>query len=69
MLRGARRLWRVNLTALLPYLVLICIFPITYYITHPLMDYRQPIEPAIIVLAVAGAFPWKRSTPNNELSS
>jgi hypothetical protein len=24
------------------------------------MDYRQPIEPAIIVLAVAGARPLKR---------
>ena len=60
MLRGARRLWRVNRSALLPYLALICIFPLTYYITHPLMDYRQPIEPAIIVLAVAGAIPWKR---------
>jgi hypothetical protein len=62
MLRVARRLWRVNRTALLPYLVLICVFPITYYITHPLMDYRQPIEPAIVVLAVAGAVPWKRLT-------
>ena len=62
MLRGARRFWRFNRTALLPYLVLIAVFPITYYITHPLMDYRQPIEPAIIVLAVAGAVPWKRLT-------
>ena len=60
MLRGTRRLWHVNRFALLPYLALICIFPLTYYITHPLMDYRQPIEPAIIVLAVAGAIPWKR---------
>jgi hypothetical protein len=60
MLRGARRLWRLDRTALLPYLVLLCIFPITYYFTHPLMDYRQPIEPAIIVLAVAGALPLKR---------
>jgi hypothetical protein len=64
MLRGARRLWRLNRSALLPYLVLICVFPITYYITHPLMDYRQPIEPAIIVLAVAGAVPWKRIGPS-----
>jgi 4-amino-4-deoxy-L-arabinose transferase-like glycosyltransferase len=60
MLRGMRRMWWLNRTALLPYLVLLCIFPLTYYITHPLMDYRQPIEPAIIVLAVAGAVPWKR---------
>jgi 4-amino-4-deoxy-L-arabinose transferase-like glycosyltransferase len=60
MLRGARRLWRLNRAALMPYLVLICVFPLTYYITHPLMDYRQPIEPAIIVLGVAGVIPWKR---------
>jgi 4-amino-4-deoxy-L-arabinose transferase-like glycosyltransferase len=60
MLRGVRRLWRFNRTALLPYLVLIGIFPMTYYITKPLMDYRQPIEPAVVVLAVAGAVPWKR---------
>jgi 4-amino-4-deoxy-L-arabinose transferase-like glycosyltransferase len=65
MLRGIGRFWRFNRTALLPYLVLICVFPITYYITHPLMDYRQPIEPAIIVLAIAGAVPWKRSRRGN----
>jgi 4-amino-4-deoxy-L-arabinose transferase-like glycosyltransferase len=60
MLRGVRRLGRFNRTALLPYLVLIVLFPITYYITHPWMDYRQPIEPAIVVLAIAGVIPWKR---------
>jgi 4-amino-4-deoxy-L-arabinose transferase-like glycosyltransferase len=60
MLRGIRRLWHFNRTALLPYLVLIVFFPITYYITKPIMDYRQAIEPAIVVLAVAGAFPWRR---------
>jgi 4-amino-4-deoxy-L-arabinose transferase-like glycosyltransferase len=60
MLRGLRRFWQFNRTAVLPYLVLICVFPITYYVTHPLMDYRQPIEPAIIVLVVAGVLPWRR---------
>ena len=65
MLRGIRRFWRFNRTAFLPYLVLIAIFPITYYITHPLMDYRQPIEPAIIVLAIAGAIPLKRLNPGD----
>ena len=61
MLRGVRRLWRLNRAAALPYLVLIGVFPLTYYITHPLMDYRQPIAPAIVVLAIAGALPWRRS--------
>jgi len=57
MLRGIRRLWRQNRSAVLPYLALIGIFPLTYYITHPLMDYSQPIAPAIVVMAVAGALP------------
>jgi 4-amino-4-deoxy-L-arabinose transferase-like glycosyltransferase len=68
MLRGIRRFWRFNRTAVLPYLVLIAVFPITYYITHPLMDYRQPIEPAIIVLAIAGAIPWKRLNPSDSMT-
>jgi 4-amino-4-deoxy-L-arabinose transferase-like glycosyltransferase len=67
MLRGIRRFWRFNRASLLPYLVLICVFPITYYITHPLMDYRQPIEPAIIVLAIAGAVPWRRIKPGQAM--
>jgi 4-amino-4-deoxy-L-arabinose transferase-like glycosyltransferase len=61
MLRGARRLWSRNRAAALPYLVLIGVFPLAYYITYPLMDYRQPIEPAIVVLAVAGALALKRA--------
>ncbi len=64
MLRGIRRFWRFNRAAIWPYLILIGIFPITYYITKPLMDYRQPIEPAIIVLAVAGAIRWRRIKPD-----
>ncbi len=65
MLRGIRRFWRFNRTAVLPYLVLIGFFPLTYYITHPLMDYRHPIEPAVIVLAISGAVPWKRLQPGH----
>jgi 4-amino-4-deoxy-L-arabinose transferase-like glycosyltransferase len=55
MLLGIRRLWRVNRIGLAPYLLLIGAFPITYYLTHPMMDYREPIEPAVVVLATAGA--------------
>lgn len=55
MLLGIRSLWRTNRVGLVPYLLLICAFPITYYLTHPTMDYRQPIEPAVVVLATAGA--------------
>jgi 4-amino-4-deoxy-L-arabinose transferase-like glycosyltransferase len=60
LLRGMRRLLRTNPSAAIPYLILVCIFPLTYYLSLVLMDYRQPIEPAIVVLAVAGALPFRR---------
>lgn len=63
MLRGAARMWKHNRTGFYPYMVLLCVFPLTYYLTNTLMDYRQPIEPAVVVLAVAGALPWKRLRP------
>jgi 4-amino-4-deoxy-L-arabinose transferase-like glycosyltransferase len=60
MLRGALRFWRQNREAALPYLILIAIFPLTYYITHPWMDFRQPIEPAVLILVIAGWIPGER---------
>ena len=60
MILGIKSLWTRNRDAALPYLVLICIFPITYYITHPIMDYREPIEPTVVVLAAAGALSLRR---------
>ncbi len=61
MLLGIRSLWRTNRTAVMPYLLLIGSFPITYYLTHPMMDYRQPIEPAVIVLGVTGTLALRRA--------
>jgi hypothetical protein len=46
--------WRRDPVAALPYLLSILLFPIAYYTTHPLMDYRQPIEPEVVILVVVG---------------
>ncbi len=54
MLRGMHRLWRNNRAAALPFVVLLAVFPIPYYLSHASMDYRQPIEPAIVILAIGG---------------
>jgi hypothetical protein len=62
MLLGARRFWRRDWVSALPYLVLITIFPITYYFTHATPDYRQPIEPEVVVLVVMGILSLKRIT-------
>jgi hypothetical protein len=67
MLLGARRFWRRDAFSALPYLVLIAVFPITYYVTHATPDYRQPIEPEVVVLVVMGILSLKRMTTPAEL--
>jgi 4-amino-4-deoxy-L-arabinose transferase-like glycosyltransferase len=59
MLLGARRLWRQDRESALAFLALITIFPITYYFTHATPDYRQPIEPEVVVLVVMGILSLK----------
>ena len=54
MLLGARRLWREDKTAALPYVILMALFPLAYFFTHASPDYRQPIEPEMIALVSAG---------------
>jgi 4-amino-4-deoxy-L-arabinose transferase-like glycosyltransferase len=54
MILGLRRAWQEGNCAAIPYVLMIVSFPLVYYITHPSMDYRQPIDPQIVVLAVYG---------------
>lgn len=51
---GAHRWWRIDREAALPFIAAIVFFPLTYYVTHTSPDYREPLEPIIVVLAVAG---------------
>ena len=50
------RWWRKDREVVLPYFMAVCVFPIPYYLTHSSMDYRQPIEPLIILLVTVGLF-------------
>ena len=61
MLRGISRFWRWNREAGIPYFLLVGIFPISYWLSLTMIDYRQPIEPAIVVLALAGAVPFRHA--------
>ena len=38
----------------IPYLIVVLVFPLPYYLTHTLVRYRFPIEPIITILAVQG---------------
>jgi hypothetical protein len=54
MLRGLRRCWRDDWRRALPYVALVVLFPLPYYLTHASMDYRQPIEPEVAILIAVG---------------
>ena len=56
MVRGLRRWWREDHLAALPALCAVVIFPLPYYLTHSSTDYRQPIEPIIVLLVTIGLF-------------
>jgi hypothetical protein len=56
MWRGIRRWWREDSASALPYIIAVVVFPFAYYITHSSMDYRQPLEPVILVLVIIGIF-------------
>ncbi len=62
MLIGIVSFWRRNRYDALPYLILIGLFPLTYYVTHASPDYRQPIEPEIVTLAATGVLALKRGS-------
>jgi hypothetical protein len=39
---------------MVPFVLLVVLFPIPYYLTHASMDYRQPVEPELAILTTAG---------------
>lgn len=63
MLVGLRRAFRVARDVAAPYALMLVVFPLVYYVTHPELRYRHPIDPQIVVLAVSaviGYFGEKR---------
>jgi hypothetical protein len=46
----------------IPLGVLVIVFPLVYYLTHPQIRFRHPIDPEIVILCVYGAtcLPWWR---------
>jgi 4-amino-4-deoxy-L-arabinose transferase-like glycosyltransferase len=53
-LLGLRRMWRYRREWAGPYVIALVFFPLIYYITHPGIEYRHPIDPLIVILE-AGA--------------
>jgi 4-amino-4-deoxy-L-arabinose transferase-like glycosyltransferase len=67
-LAGLRRMWRHGNEWTAPYVMALVIFPLVYYVTHPGIEYRHPIDPLIVILmasAVVGF--WERRTWAKEI--
>ncbi|MBZ5568900.1 MAG: glycosyltransferase family 39 protein [Acidobacteriia bacterium] len=50
MLGGLVLLWRHRREWILPYAAVLGAYPAVYYITHPGIDYRHPIDPMLVIL-------------------
>lgn len=49
---GLRRAFLAGAATAIPYAVVLLFFPLVYYITHPEVYYRRPLDPFLLVLAV-----------------
>ncbi len=58
MLFGLRAVWRRRRQWAPVFLVPLLIYPAVYYITHPAMEYRHPIDPLIVILIAMAGTTW-----------
>ena len=60
MVQGMWLWWKIDRDHASPYLVTLITFPLPYYFTHSSMDYRQPIEPQIVILVAVCLFGFRK---------
>ncbi len=46
--------WREGNQFVLPYVVVLLFYPVIFYVTHPLVRYRFPTEPIVVILTAYG---------------
>jgi hypothetical protein len=64
-LLGLRKLFQQDLAKGLPFALVLILFPLVYYFTHPDMVYRHPLDPLVVILASSAVLSWRfRPQPN-----
>ena len=51
---GFWRLWKDQHPMAFPLMAITICHPLVYYVTHPALEYRHPIEPALVVVGSVG---------------
>jgi hypothetical protein len=54
---GLRRAWAGGVDAAMAYIIVLLVFPLTYYLTSPEFYYRRPLDPMMVALAVYAVMP------------
>jgi len=55
---GLRKLIRRDVVGSLPFLIVLSLFPLVYYFTHPEITYRHPIDPLVVILGSSTVLSW-----------
>ena len=57
-LAGLWRTWQSDPGTAIPYVIVLLLFPVVYYVTHPEDYYRRPIDPQFVVLGAYAVVGW-----------
>jgi 4-amino-4-deoxy-L-arabinose transferase-like glycosyltransferase len=60
-LLGLRKLFQRDFVLALPFAFLLILFPVVYYMTHPDLVYRHPLDPFVVILATSAVVSWRQA--------
>jgi len=63
---GFRKMLVKGALKIVPYAIMIVFFPLVYYITHPDMPYRGPLNPEIVILVCCAIVSWRTGSRKAE---
>jgi len=61
---GLYRAFQSSWTATMPYALILLAFPVAYYVAHPEISFRQPIDPALVIFASFAVFSGQKPLLN-----
>lgn len=66
---GLRKLFQKDASQATFYALLLAVYPLVYYITHPDTAYRHPIDPEIVILACCAIVSWRTSARKKKMDA
>ncbi len=61
---GLYRAFQSSWNATMPYALILLAFPVAYYVAHPEISFRQPIDPALVIFASFAVFSGEKPMLN-----